>query len=157
MQVLYCFSFLAWQFWIIHLEKKAAEVREREDRLAGFDQPTDAWKKSEAKEGLPRCSFCISAGLEEQAIGHSVTDSNGIVTCPVLIERNKARSKRKMLAIYSSADADHALTSGIEDDVPDDYQTRKDASLDYVETFLGDLPADSVPNVYDPYLKENVY
>jgi hypothetical protein len=155
LQVLYCFSFLAWQFWIIHLENKAAKVRELEDRLAGFDQPTAAWKKSEAREGLPRCSFCISAGLDEQAIGHSVTDSNGIVTCPVLIERNKARSKRKSLAIYSSADADNALPSASEDDAPDDNQTRKDASLDYVETFLGGLPADAVPDIYDPYLKDN--
>ncbi len=84
-----------------------------------------------------------------------MTDSNGIVTCPVLIERNKARSKRKSLAIYSSADADNALPSASEDDAPDDNQTRKDASLDYVETFLGGLPADAVPDIYDPYLKDN--
>jgi hypothetical protein len=135
----------------VHLEKKAMQDRERADRLAGFDQATEAWKKSVAQEGLPRCSFCISAGFPERAIGHSVSDSNGIITCPILIERNLARSKRKSLAIYSSSGADEALNTATNDD--DDNQTRKGASLDRVDYFQDDLPSDSVPDVYDPYRK----
>ena len=140
----------------MHLEKKAVEQRERDDRLANFDKATDAWKKSAAREDLPRCSFCISAGLEQEAIGHSVTDSNGIVTCPVLIKRNQARSKRKALAIYSTADVDDGLNlsmagAGNESDA----NTRREASLDRVEYFVDELPPDAVPEVYDPYKKND--
>ena len=154
LQIFACIAFVGWQLWNMHLEQQAIEQQEQEDRLAGFDQATEAWKKSVAREGLPRCSFCINAGLEENAIGHSVTDSNGIITCPVLIQRNLARSKRKTMAIYSSAEADEALnTSPNTSSIEFVLQTRKEASLDRVENFLDELPSDSVPEVYDPYQK----
>mmetsp|Transcript_48617 Transcript_48617/g.128545 ORF Transcript_48617/g.128545 Transcript_48617/m.128545 type:complete len:104 (-) Transcript_48617:463-774(-) len=101
-----------------------------------------------ALEDLPRCTFCISAGLHEQAIGHTVTDSNGIVTCPLLIERNKKLNEIRHAAAYNPADAIETVDAESADrrgPTP----TRKEAWLG------GDLAADFVPKIYDPYYQDD--
>ena len=160
-QVFGCLGYIAWHYWNVYLEKKDAEARAIQEKLDNFDKPTEAWLKAVAREGLPRCSFCTNAGLGELAIGHYVTDSNGLITCPVLLERNNARKNKdqKKPGVYSSQDADNSVAQvakgdhgNNKGDHGNNVIPREAAYLDHVEEFLvSDTTMDHIPRIYDPY------
>jgi len=94
MEVLGCAAFFAHRY---HRARRLAQqlaLEEAQRAKQEKERNESAWLQALARENLPRCTFCINAGLGDAAIGHAVTDADGQVTCPVLAERLSNMKRR---------------------------------------------------------------